>query len=198
VLLDNGIWARTLTRDNVTLITDGIDRITETGIVAGGTQRDVDVIVYATGFEASKFLTPLRLTGRGGVDLHEHWDGDPRAYLGLTVPGFPNLFCMYGPNTNLVANGSIIYFSECEVQYILSGVRHLLESGGQALDCRADVHDDYNVAVDQANDRMAWGATSVNSWYRSPAGRITQNWPFSLLEFWQRTRRLEPAEYELL
>ena len=81
------------------------------------------MIVYATGFEASDFLMPMRVTGAGGVDLHEHWAGDARAYLGITVPGFPNLFCLYGPNTNLVANGSIIFFSECAVRYVLSGDR---------------------------------------------------------------------------
>jgi 4-hydroxyacetophenone monooxygenase len=198
ILLDNGIWASTLMRDHVHLITDPIDHITTDGIVAGGTHREVDVIVYATGFEASRFLTPLRVRGRGGVDLHEHWAGDPRAYLGLTIPGFPNLFCMYGPNTNLVANGSIIFFSECAAQYITSAVRVLLQRGAGALDCRRDVHDAYNVAIDAGNAQMVWGATIVNSWYRSPAGRITQNWPFSLLEYWQRTRELDPADYELI
>jgi 4-hydroxyacetophenone monooxygenase len=143
-------------------------------------------------------LTPLRITGRGGFELHESWDGDARAYLGLTIPGYPNLFCMYGPNTNLVANGSIIYFSECEVQYILSAVRLLLERRANAVDCRREVHDAYNAAVDAGNARMAWGAASVNTWYRNANGRITQNWPFTLLEFWQRTRELDPADYELL
>ena len=157
ILLDNGIWATTLKRDHVELISDAIDEITPTGVVAGGQLREVDVIVYATGFHASEFLTPLRIRGRDGRDLHEHWNGDARAYLGLTVPGFPNLFCMYGPNTNLVANGSIIYFSECEVQYILSAIRLLLERRASAVDCRPEVHDAYNVAVDEANARMAWG-----------------------------------------
>jgi 4-hydroxyacetophenone monooxygenase len=198
ILLDNGIWARTIKRDHVELISDAIDEITPTGVVAGGQQRDVDVIVYATGFHASEFLTPLRVRGRDGVDLHERWNGDARAYLGMTVPGFPNLFCMYGPNTNLVANGSIIYFSECEVQYILSAIRLLLERGANAVDCRPEVHDAYNVAVDEANARMAWGAATVNTWYRNANGRIAQNWPFTLLEFWQRTRELDVADYEVL
>jgi len=198
MLLDNGIWATTLKRDHVELITDAIGAITPTGVVAGGRQRDVDVIVYATGFHASEFLTPMRVRGRGGIDLHERWDGDARAYLGLTVPGFPNLFCMYGPNTNLVANGSIIFFSECSVQYVLSVIKLLLERGEQAVDCRPDVHDAYNVAVDEANAQMAWGAASVNTWYRNAKGRIAQNWPFTLLEFWQRTREVNLDDYELM
>ena len=198
ILLDNGIWATTLKRDHVELITDAIDEITPNGVVAGGQVRDVDVIVYATGFRASDFLTPLRIRGRYGIDLHEHWDGDARAYLGLTVPGYPNLFCMYGPNTNLVANGSIVYFSECAVQYILSAIRLLLERGAGAVDCRPDVHNAYNVAVDEANARMAWGSVTVNTWYRNANGRITQNWPFTLLEFWQRTRAIDLEDYEIL
>jgi 4-hydroxyacetophenone monooxygenase len=198
ILLDNGIWATTLGRDHVELVTDAIDEITPTGIVAGGQARDVDVIVYATGFHASEFLTPLRIRGRAGIDLHEHWDGDARAYLGITVPGFPNLFCMYGPNTNLVANGSIIFFSECVVQYVLSAIRLVLERRAHAVDCRREAHDAYNVAVDDGNARMAWGAINVNTWYRNARGRIAQNWPFSLLEFWQRTRDVDLADYELL
>jgi 4-hydroxyacetophenone monooxygenase len=198
ILLDDGIWAATLTRDNVQLVTDPIECITETGVVAGGRQRDVDVIVYATGFDASRFLMPMRVTGRDGVDLHEHWAGDPRAYLGLTIPGFPNLFCLYGPNTNLVANGSIIFFSECAVQYVLGCVRLLLESRARALDCRRAVHDAYNAGVDEANSRMAWGAFSVNSWYRNSNGRITQNWPYTLLEYWQRTHAPDPDDFDLL
>ena len=198
VLLDNGIWATTLKRDNVELVTGRIDEITSTGIVADGVAREVDVIVFATGFHASEFLMPMSVIGRNGVDLHERWNGDARAYLGLTVPGFPNLFCMYGPNTNLVANGSIIYFSECEAQYILSAIRFLLETGSRALDCKPDVHDAYNERVDKQNALMAWGAANVHTWYRNANGRIAQNWPFTALEFWQRTRALDPEDYELL
>lgn len=198
ILLDNGIWASTLKRPHVELITDRIERIDETGIVAGGVHRSVDVIVYATGFRAAEFLVPMRVVGRDGVELHDAWDGDARAYLGLAVPGFPNFFCMYGPNTNLVANGSIIFFSECEVQYVLSAIKLLLETGAAAVDVRTDVHDEYNAAVDEANGEMAWGHASVSTWYRNERGRIAQNWPFTLLEFWQRTRALDPNDYEVL
>jgi len=96
-------------------------------------EYDVDVLIYGTGFQASRFLTPMTVTGRDGVDLHEVWGGDARAYLGITVPQFPNLFLLYGPNTNIVINGSIIYFSECGVRYILGLVRMLLEGGHDAL-----------------------------------------------------------------
>ena len=140
----------------------------------------------------------MEVRGRGGEDLRELWGDDARAYLGITVPGFPNLFCLYGPNTNLAANGSIIFFSECEVRYVLGCIRLLLEGDHRALDCRSDVHDAYNARIDEGNANMAWGAASVNTWYKNSKGRVTQNWPFSLLEFWQQTRAPDPADYELL
>jgi 4-hydroxyacetophenone monooxygenase len=196
---DNGIWSATLHRDDVQLITDGIARITESGIeMVDGTHHDVDVIIYGTGFQASSFLTPMTVTGRGGVDLHERWGGNARAYLGVTVPEFPNLFLLYGPNTNIVVNGSIIYFSELEVRYLVEGIRLLLETGHRTMECKAEVHDAYNAAIDEANLARAWGASDVNSWYKSPSGRVAQNWPFSLLEYWQRTRRPDPDDYVLV
>jgi 4-hydroxyacetophenone monooxygenase len=199
MLRDNGVWAGTLKRDNVRLVTAGIREITPTGIVdADGEAHDVDVIVYGTGFSASKFLTPMAVRGRGGVDLHEHWAGEPRAYLGITVPGFPNLFCLYGPNTNIVVNGSIVYFSECGVRYILGCLRMVLAGGHAALDVRQDVHDRFNELVDAENGRMAWGASDVNTWYKNASGRISQNWPFTLLEYWQRTLHPDPDDYDLL
>jgi 4-hydroxyacetophenone monooxygenase len=195
---DNGIWARTFARDDVTLDVHRIEAITERGVrTDDGVEHEVDVVIYGTGFEASRFLTPMTVHGRGGVDLHASWDGEARAYLGLTIPGFPNLFLMYGPNTNIVINGSIIYFSELEARYITECVHLLLERGLASLEVDRSVHDEYNVRVDDANRKMAWGASGVNTWYKNASGRITQNWPFSLLEFWQWTRRPEPADFVL-
>lgn len=199
MIRDNGVWAAALKRDNVSLHTTRIDRITASGIrTADGEDHPADVLIYGTGFQASKFLTPMKVTGRDGIDLHESWDGDARAYLGVTVPGFPNLFCLYGPNTNIVINGSIIYFSECGVRYILSCIEQILRSGARALDVRRDVHDRFNEAVDAENRRMAWGASDVSSWYKNDLGRVSQNWPFTLLEYWERTRGANPSDYELL
>ena len=196
ILLDNGGWARALTRPNVHLVTQDIDRVTPTGVVtADGTEHPADVLIWGTGFTASEFLVPMKVVGRDGRDLHDTWKGDARAYLGMCVPGFPNLFLMYGPNTNIVVNGSIIYFSELETRYLTEAVRLLLTEDRSSLEVRADVHDEYNVEVDDANGRMAWGVATVNTWYRNRHGRIAQNWPFSLLEFWRRTQRVEPDDY---
>ncbi len=196
-LRDNGIWARTLKQANVSLITDGIREITPNGIVTvDGVEHAVDVIIYGTGFSASQFLTPMRVVGRGGVDLHEQWNGTARAYLGITVPEMPNFFCMYGPNTNIVINGSIIYFSECETRYILGCLRELLAGGHRSMTVRREVHDAYNESVAAENRRMAWGVASVNTWYKNDKGEITQNWPFTLLEFWRRTLAPDADDYE--
>ena len=197
IVLDNGIWARTLKRDNVQLITEHVDAITPRGVkTADGQEHEVDVIIFGTGFQASKFLTPMKVVGRTGRDLNEQWEGDARAYLGITVPDFPNLFLMYGPNTNIVVNGSIVYFSECETNYILGSIKMLLAGKHRAMDVKRDVHDAYNERVDAENMQMAWGVAEVPSWYRNAKGRTAQNWPFSLLEYWQCTRQPNPADYE--
>ena len=200
IIRDNGAWPDALKRSNVQLLDgDGIQAFTPGGIVVGdGVEESVDVIIYGTGFAASKFLTPMTVKGRGGLDLHEHWDGDARAYLGVTIPEFPNLFCLYGPNTNIVINGSIIFFSECGVRYIMGLLGLILSPGHRAIVVRPEVHDDFNGRVDRENDRMSWGAAQVNSWYKNEHGRVAQNWPFTLLDYWQRTLTPVPEEYTLL
>jgi 4-hydroxyacetophenone monooxygenase len=199
IIVDNGSWATALHRDNVTLTTDRIDRIVPDGIVTtDGTLHEFDVIIYGTGFQPSRFLTPMKVVGRGGVDLHGHWDGEARAYLGVSVPGFPNFFVLYGPNTNIVVNGSIIWFSECEVRYVMDCLRTVLAGEHRGLDVKAEVHDRFNEEIDAENLRMAWGVSKDNSWYKTPNGRVTQNWPFPLLEFWKRTREVNPDDYEWL
>ena len=139
----------------------------------------------------------MQVVGKDGTDLHEQWGGDARAYLGVTVPGFPNFFMLYGPNTNIVINGSIIYFSECGVRYILSLVESLARHGAKEIEVRQDVHDDFNERCDKENQAMAWGWSSVNSWYKNDLGRVAQNWPFTLLEYWQRTKQVDEAEYRI-
>lgn len=200
VFRDNGIWLATLQREDVRLITEPIREITPRGLTTtDGTEHEVDVLIYGTGFQASRFLTPMQVTGRGGVDLHEMWDGDARAYLGMTIPDFPNLFCLYGPNTNLSGQGgSIFYFSECALTYLMDVIRFLHETGHQAVDVRSEIHDDYNSWVDQGNAQRAWGFSKVSNWFINEKGRTAQNWPFSALEYWQRTRQFDPTEYELL
>jgi len=129
-LQDNGSWLRTLTRDNVELVRTGIDRIESNAVVTDdGTRYPADVIVYATGFRANKMLWPMTISGRGGEILSERWGERPSAYLGITVPGYPNFFCMYGPGTNLAHGGSLIFHSECQMRYVTECLELLIANG---------------------------------------------------------------------
>jgi 4-hydroxyacetophenone monooxygenase len=197
-VLDNGVWLGALKRPNVELVTQAITRITPKGVVtADGVEHEVDVLIYGTGFTASKFLSGLKVTGKGGRELHDVWAGDARAYLGMTVPGFPNFFMIYGPNTNIVVNGSIIFFSECAVRYIVGCLRLLAESGAKAMETRRDIHDAFNVRVDNANKGWAWGSPNVTSWYKNEFGRVSQNWPFGLIDYWRATLAPNPDDFVL-
>lgn len=198
MLRDNGVWIAALRRPNVELVTDRISRITPRGLrLEDGREVEYDVLIYGTGFQASNFLSFYKVKGRGGIDLHEHWNEDARAYLGITVPGFPNFFCIYGPNTNIVVNGSIIFFSECAVRYILGCLKLLLEGGHDAIECRPEVHDAFNARIDAANSQMAWGVPQVTSWYKNKKGRVSQNWPLPLVDYWEATRAPDPADFIL-
>jgi 4-hydroxyacetophenone monooxygenase len=197
-LVDNGVWLDALKRENVDLITDPIERITPEGIVThDGALHKADVLIYGTGFQASRFLWPMKIVGRGGLDLETAWNGDARAYLGITTPGFPNLFMIYGPNTNIVVNGSIIFFSECAVRYILGALKLMAEDGADRIEVRRDVHDAFNERVDLANAKMAWGTPGVNSWYKNAAGRVSQNWPFPIVDYWNATVEPDPTDFIL-
>ena len=195
-VLDDGAWIGTLLKDNVDLVTEGIERITPEGILTrDGKLHPLDVLVYGTGFSANEFLASMEVVGRGGLELHEQWQGDARAYLGMTIPNFPNFYCLYGPNTNIVVGASIIFFSECEMRYIMGCLKLQIEAGMEEIECRQDVHDDYNMEIDSRNLQRAWGAGNVSSWYKNASGRVSQNWPGDHFEFWQRTREPDPADF---
>ena len=178
-----------LTRSNVHVETGRIAAITPTGVrTADGAEHPADVIVYGTGFATTEFLAPVKITGPGGRHLDDAWAGGARAYLGMAVPGFPNMFLMYGPNTNLGA-GSIIYMLERQARYI----RQLVSHGGR-LDVRADVEQRYD---DEVQGRLAGSAwAGCVSWYRQGNGRISANWPGLVSEYNRRTRRVNFADYQ--
>jgi 4-hydroxyacetophenone monooxygenase len=195
MLRDNGVWAKSLMADNVTVETDAISEITPTGVrVSNGESYDLDALVYCTGFRAVEFLAGIDVIGRDGAKLHDQWRERPRALLGITVPNFPNLFLIYGPNTNLVVNGSLVMFSECATHYVVESLRALLSRGLQTMECRPEALDRYQEAVDRANAEMAWGVDSVQNWYKTSTGEVATNWPLSTIEYFERTRG--PAEDE--
>ena len=197
-LRDDGRWAATLRRADVDLVTTPIAAIGPHGVrTADGEEHPADVIVYGTGFRASAFVAPMKVVGSGGVELGEEWGGDAQAYLGMTVPGFPNFFLLYGPNTNLVINGSILIMVECQVRYAVEAIGRLLRGGHRTMSCRRDVHERYGREMQEGNARMVWGVADVPTWYRNAHGRVTQNWPFDLHTYWDRTREPDLADYEL-
>jgi 4-hydroxyacetophenone monooxygenase len=187
LIVDNN-WFPTITRDNVELLTDSIAAITETGIALDdGTTREVDVIILATGFESNRFLWPMEIRGKSGQSLEQLWGDDPRANLGITVPDYPNLFCLYGPNTNIVHGGSIIYQVECQVRYTMACLMELIQTDIKSLECKTDVNIEYNKEVQSLSENLAWGHPDVDSWYKNSKGRVVNNSPFCFQEYWERT-----------
>lgn len=200
MLRDNGVWAAMLKMPHVELNTTGIEAFTPEGILTkDGVLHAVDVVICATGFKASDFLAPMKITGTGGRELHRDcWDGDCRAYLGISVPDFPNLFMTGGPNTAVVINGSAIFSSECQVEYSLRAIRYLLETGNKALDCKQAPFVDYNKWIDAGNLKRSWGSPRGNGWYKNKKGRASQTWPYGMLDYWNLTGKFKPEDYEFI
>ena len=198
-MLRDNHWYKMLRRDNVALETDPISHITSDAIVMkDGTVHPVDVIIFATGFQASRLLWPLEIEGTGGHTVRADWgDDDPRAYLGMTAPHYPNLFVMYGPNTNLAHGGSIIFHSECQVRYIMQALRLMIEQGVDSLEVRQDVHDEYNRRLEAKARDMVWTHPGVTSWYKNSRNRLTVTSPWRLLDYWEMTRVFDAGEFRL-
>jgi 4-hydroxyacetophenone monooxygenase len=196
--VDNG-WFEMLQRDNVDLVMSEIDHVEPGKIVArDGTSHDADIIVLATGFEASRMLQTVQVTGRGGHDIRELWGEDnPRAFLGITVPGFPNFFVMYGPNTNLGHGGNIIFHGECQANYVVSCLRYMKAQGRDAIEVTQQAFDRYVAEVDERIGRSVWNTPGVSSWFKNSKGRVTTNSPWRLVEYWNMTRQIDPADYQL-
>ncbi len=196
-LQDNGSWLSCLRRDNVDLIRTGIDHIDASGIVTDdGVHHEADVICFATGFRHNDFLWPMTIVGRSGRSLRETWGDQPSAYLGITVPDFPNLFCVYGPGTNLAHGGSLIFQSECQLTYILDGIRQLVTGGHRSLEPTRRAHDDYQERYRGEIDQMVWSHWAVrHSHYKNPEGAIHTLSPWPIPEYWAWTQHLDPTDY---
>jgi len=194
ILMSND-WYPALQLPQVEVVDERIAEIRPHSVVtADGNEREVDTIVLGTGFAATEFLAPMRITGRDGRDLHEQWKDGASAHLGTVVPGFPNLFVLYGPNTNLGHN-SILVMLEAQVGWVVQAVRALRDRRLPWLEVRADVAADFDAWVQRRLGGTVF-ATGCHSWYLTENGRNTQNWPASTLTFRRRLRRLRLEEFE--
>ena len=184
-------WYPALARDNVALVTDGIERFTRAGLVAGGTERAHDTVVFATGFRTNPFVADIRVEGAGGRRLRDQWAGGAHAYLGVQTAGFPNLFFMYGPNTN-TGHTSIVYKHEAQADLI----RRLIGAAGAgSVAVRETVEDAFNAEVQARLGALAW-AKVERSWYKDGA-RITNNWPGTSREYKRRLAKAPLGDFEV-
>ncbi|MCB9387532.1 MAG: NAD(P)-binding domain-containing protein [Microthrixaceae bacterium] len=198
-LQDNGSWLRTLRRENVELVRSGVASLEADAVVdSSGGRHHADVVIWATGFRPNEMLLPMRITGRDGVDLRELWGNRPRAYLGMTVPGFPNFFCLYGPGTNLASGGSLIFHSECEVRYIVECLVEMAERGIRSMEPRVDRFDDWYERSQAELKAMVWSSPAIeHSFYKNDEGVVHGLSPWRLVDFWDWTREVDLDDFVL-
>jgi cation diffusion facilitator CzcD-associated flavoprotein CzcO len=189
-------WYPALTRPNVELVTERIVEVTPGGIrTADGTERAADVLVLGTGFRAHGFVAPMEIVGRGGRTLAEQWSQVARAYLGMSVPGFPNLFMLYGPNTN-GGTGSVIYTIEAGIGHVLAALDRLEQTGAERIEVRAEAARDFDRELRAALAGSVWH-TGCTNWYVDADGNDPNQWPWLWSTYRRRTARLAPDAYEL-
>ncbi len=196
ILLDND-WYATLCRPDVDLVTEPIERFDPDGIrTTDGRLRQADVIVLATGFTVTTLAARLNIVGRNGTDLADDWaDDNPTAYLGMTVPKFPNLFIMYGPNTNLGHGGSGMWVGETQARYIAHCLVMMEEGGRNTIEVRPERRDDYTAEIDEAHAELIWAHPGTTTYYRNANGQVRSPMPFRMADYWHRTRRPDPADF---
>ena len=195
-VLVSSFFLPALQRENVGLVTDPIARIAPEGIVtADGRLHSVDCIVWATGFKTNDFMFPMEVTGSEGRDLREAWANGAHAHLGITVPGFPSMFIMFGPNTN-TSGGSIITYLEAQAGYVRQALQHVGDRGAGAISVRPEVEAASDRELQARFPGTAW--TRCDSWYRDERGRIVANWPGYMREYLRATRHLDPGDFAFL
>ncbi len=179
-----------LLRDDVTLVPRAVKRVTETGVVdAEGYEHELDALVLSTGFKA-EFLSTLEVVGRDGIELHDFWAGEPRAFLGMMVPGFPNFFMLYGPNTN---SGGIVTNLEVQSSYVIAALRHMHRNAAVAVEVRERAFEEYDRLLMKTMEGTAF--TYENNYFKSGSGRITTQWPHGVIEYAMWTKILRGAPF---
>jgi cation diffusion facilitator CzcD-associated flavoprotein CzcO len=195
-ILFSSYFLPALQRPNVELVTDAITKITPAGILAAdGRLREVDCIIWATGFRTTDFMFPMEITGAGARDLRAYWSEGAHAHLGIAVPGFPSMFIMYGPNTN-TSGGSIIFYLETQAAYIRQALQTVRAHKAGAIEVRPEIEAASDRALQARFAGTAW--TECDSWYRDKDGRIVANWPGYMREYLQQTEQLDAGDYRFM
>jgi cation diffusion facilitator CzcD-associated flavoprotein CzcO len=194
ILVSND-YLPSLTRPNVELVSEGIEEVRARSILTrDGVERPVDAIIFGTGFRVTDPPLAGRVRGRGGRTLAELWGGSPRAHLGTTVAGFPNLFILMGPNTGL-GHTSVVYMIEAQIEHVLEALRHMRRHGLAALEPRPEAQARFVADVDKRMEGTVWTAGGCGSWYLDRTGRNSTLWPDFTWRFRRRAARLDPREY---
>jgi cation diffusion facilitator CzcD-associated flavoprotein CzcO len=192
VLLSSA-WYPTLARPDVDVIADGVTAVTPGGLVtADGSTVEADAIIWCTGFTPTEYIAPMQVTGRDGIDLRAVWSDGPEAYLGIAMPGFPNFFMSYGPNTGSLTN-TIIFMLEKQAAYIRQAVEYLA-GANSSIDVRPDVHERFNRGLQERMSETVFTA-GCPGWYTTDAGKVTTVWPGSHVAYARATRRFDPADF---
>jgi len=187
--IQTGNFYEALKRDNVELVTEPIESFVPTGIRDGsGVVHEAEVVIFATGFQVQKFLTPMVIKGRGGLELNDFWQDRPGGYLGIVVPQFPNFYMMYGPGTNLGYNGNLVYNSELQSHYIAGCIRMAVENSWKRLEVREPVFEDYMGRTARKLEQFVWSTPYGTTYFRNSKGKVTTNSPWTLFEMWNWTR----------
>ena len=196
MLLDNG-WFETLLKPNVELVTAGIDHLDSKAIVgADGARREFDVVVLATGFQVGKMAARLNITGRDGMRLKDEWaDDNPSAYLGVSISGFPNLFCMMGPGTGLGHGGSAMFQAEVQARYVAECVTGMLNSGDRSMEVKRAVQQEFVDRLDAEHAQMIWMHPALRTYYRNAKGRVFSLLPWRVVDYWHMARRVNRDDY---
>ncbi|MDT5284178.1 MAG: 4-hydroxyacetophenone monooxygenase [Mycobacterium sp.] len=197
ILLDNG-WYETLCKPNVDLVTQSIERIEPEGVrLTDGSLAEADLLVFATGFDVSRNASRIDIRGSGGVTLADTWAKGIGAYLGITVPNFPNFFIMQGPTTGLAHGGSLIFTSEMQARYIGLAICQATDSDIAAIDVKQSVHDRYIERVDAEHAQLVWSHPGMLPYYRDAFGKIRMVLPWRMVDYFHMTRRPDLTEFEL-
>ena len=188
-------WYPALVRDNVELVDGGVQKITKTGVKdADGKRRPADVIIWGTGFKSHDFVAPMDIHGLDGAELGEVWGQRAEAYLGTTVSGFPNMFILYGPNTNH-GSGSVPYTLECQYNYIADAARRIREQELRWIDLRPETQAEWRREMEERSASSIWSTGGCANWYVTEDGINTNNWPGPWLEYRRRTKKINPGHY---